>query len=160
MYVRDLQQDGNRLPAHTLKERAHMAKAKKKSKAKPKTKAKAKAKPKTKAKAKPKAKPRPRAKAKPRTAARSVAGGIPITVTPNVCSNFTANTSDSVFWQQIPTAGCQITKGVTPWPFNVPYPISLTPVSNTRVTVVAGSGTYQILVSCCSSDAPKVVTVP
>ena len=134
-----------------------MAKAKKKTKAKakPKTKSKAKAKPKAKPKARPKAKPKAKAKAKSRAG-----NGIPITVTPLMCSDFTANTGDIVAWQQIPSTGCQILKGNTTWPFNVPHPINLTPVSNTQIKIAVGQGVYQIIVECCTANAPKNVTVP
>jgi hypothetical protein len=140
-----------------------MAKAKRKTKAKakPKTKSKAKAKPKAKPKARPKAKPKAKAKAKARPQAKSRPGnGIPITVMPNMCADFTANTGDIVAWQQIPSAGCQILKGNTPWPFNVPHPINLLPVSNTQIKIAVGQGVYQIIVECCTANAPKNVTVP
>lgn len=130
-----------------------MAKAKGKTKAKPK----AKAKPKPKTKAKPKAKPK--AKSTPKSKARA-GNGIPITVTPGLCDDFTANTNDIVAWQQIPQTGCQISKGNTAWPFNVPSPINLTRVSNTRITIAVGQGVYQIVVACCVNEAMKTVTVP
>ncbi|HWY19869.1 MAG TPA: hypothetical protein VNX26_01545 [Candidatus Acidoferrum sp.] len=131
------------------------------AKAKKKTKAKAKPKTKSKAKAKPKAKPKARPKAKPKAKTKSRAGnGIPITVTPLMCSDFTANTGDIVAWQQIPAAGCQVTKGTTAWPFNVPHPINLTPVSNTQIKIAVGQGVYEIVVGCCSNQGLKSVTVP
>jgi hypothetical protein len=79
---------------------------------------------------------------------------------PLICSDFTANTGDIVAWQQIPTAGCQVTKGLTAWPFNVAYPINLTPVSNTQIKIAVGQGHYQIVVECCANEALKTVTVP
>jgi len=134
-----------------------MAKAKGKTKAKPKAKAKPKPKAKIKSKAKPKAKAKPSLKAKPKSKAGN---GIPITVMPGMCDDFTANTGDIVAWQQIPSIGCQILKGNTAWPFNVPHPINLLPVSNTQIKIALGKGVYQILVQCCTANAPKNVTVP
>jgi hypothetical protein len=141
------------------------ARGKKKAKAKPKPKSKArskpKAKPKTKTKARPKAKAKPKPKPKPKAIAKSKAGNpIPITVMPYMCSDFTANTGDIVAWQQIPPAGCQVTKGTTAWPFNVPYPISLTPVANVQIKIAVGQGVYHIVVECCANEAIKTVTVP
>jgi hypothetical protein len=79
---------------------------------------------------------------------------------PDMCSDFTANTDDIVAWQKIPPLGCQVTKGTTAWPFNVPYPISLTPVSNVQIKIAVGQGVYHIVVECCTNEAIKTVTVP
>jgi hypothetical protein len=139
-------------------------KSKAKAKARPKSKAKARPKPKAKARPKPKAKPRakakPRPKPQPKPTPQPKPQNMPITITPLICDDITGNTGDKVFWQQIPANGCQVTKGLTQWPFDVPYPIPLTPVSNTVVTIVVPKGVYQIVVGCCPTNAPKTVTVP
>ena len=124
-----------------------------------KKKAKSKPKPKPKAKAKPKAKPKPKPKAKLKAKAKvkvKVKNG-PSTVYPAICSPFTANTGDTVEWQQIPTNGCVI-EADGAWPFNVGPPIRLP--SPSTIMVTAGRGRYNIDVKCCSGEGLKVVTVP
>jgi len=87
----------------------------------------------------------------------SKAKGIPITVTPQMCDSFTANTGDTVAWQSIPANGCKIEQD-GPWPFNIGPPITLP--SPSTITVTARTGSYTINVKCCAGLALKTVTVP
>jgi hypothetical protein len=75
--------------------------------------------------------------------------------TPNICSNFSANPGDSVQWQGVPTAGCQITANGT-WPFNLGPPISLPTLMVVGIPLDLGAGTYYFEVSCCSTHSVTV----
>jgi len=80
------------------------------------------------------------------------------TRTPAICSDFSANTNDTVQWQGA-SAGCQISQdGTKTWPFNLSSPITLP--SPSVIKVVVGAGTYDYNVSCCSTEqATHTVTV-
>lgn len=57
---------------------------------------------------------------------------------------------------------CSITTGNTAWPFSHQSPINFPLPANTKIYIKSGltvGNSYQYLVSCCKSNAPKTVTV-
>jgi hypothetical protein len=80
-------------------------------------------------------------------------------LTPKMCDNITGHTGDQVYWQNIPAAGCSVTKGNTEWPFGDPYPLNPA-ATHPFITVRPPITTpYEIVVSCCPSQATKTVMV-
>lgn len=81
-----------------------------------------------------------------------------VTVTPNICANFSTVEDATVEWQQAPS-GCKISQdGEKTWPFNLSSPITL-PTSSI-IEVAVGPGTYSFEVSCCPQGmAVHTVTV-
>jgi hypothetical protein len=80
-----------------------------------------------------------------------------ITLTPQICSNFSGNMGDTVNWQSAPS-GCQIQQaGSNTWPFTKPSPITF-PITNPADMPQIASGltvgkTYSFTVTCCLQGA-------